>query len=116
MSKLPKIAAFLLIAIGLPALIIDKTSGSDIPLLVGLFILLVSKERKEDERAIAIKTSSVYIALIVSYGIKLLTTNLYSHNFISIQLTEINHFLIMVFSIAIIIYYTRMYINLHPRH
>jgi len=115
MLKVSKIAALLLIAVGVPTLLIDRTSGSDLPLLVGLFILFISNEKREDERAVAIKTSSTYIALVLSYGIKLISTNLYSHNLISIQLTEINHFLIMVFSIAIIIYYSRMHINLNPR-
>ncbi len=115
MQKVINIAGLLLIAAGVPIIITDQTSGSDIPLLVGLFILLISKEKREDERATAIKTSSAYIALVLSYGIKLITTNLYSHRIISIQLTEINHFLIMVFSIAIIIYYSRMYITFSSR-
>ena len=49
------------------------------------------------------------MALIISYGIALLSTNLYSHHLISFQLKEINHFLIMLFAMAIIIYHSRMY-------
>ena len=109
MNNLIKYLSILLIVIGIPVLKIDPSDGSDTPLLVGLFILFVSEEKKDDERAVSIKTSSSYIALILSYGIKLLSTNLYSHHLISFQLTEINHFLIMLFAMAIIIYHSRMY-------
>lgn len=98
-----------LIAAGIPVLIMDQSPAAEIPLLVGLYLLFISKEVREDERAVLIKTSSAYIALILGYGIKLISTNLYSHQLISIQLTEINHFLILVFALAIIIYYGRMY-------
>jgi hypothetical protein len=40
----------------------------------------------------------------------LLTTNLYSHQIISFELVEINHFLILVLSIANLIFYSRMFI------
>jgi len=38
MLKVSKIVALILTAVGVPTLIIDQTSGSDISLLVGLFI------------------------------------------------------------------------------
>lgn len=102
----------MLILTGVPALIVDRSAGSEIPLLVGLFILFVTKERRQDERAIMIKTSSATLALILSYGFKLLTSNLYSHRIISFQLVDINYFLILVFALAVVIYYVRMYIIL----
>lgn len=101
-----------LVLIGIPLLFFGRSTGSEIPLLVGLFTLFISKLYREDERAIAIRYSSTYIALIVGYGIKLLTTNLYSHQLISYQLTEINHFLILVFALALIIFYCRVYITI----
>jgi hypothetical protein len=101
-----------LILVGLPLLFFDNSSGAEIPLLVGLYILFISKLYREDERAIAIRYSSTYIALILGYGIKLLTTNLYSHQLISYQLTEINHFLILVLGLALIIFYCRVYITI----
>lgn len=110
MNRFIKYFGLLLIVAGVPTVLLDLSPGSDIPLLVGLFLLFISKERREDERAVTVKTSSAYIALVLSYGIKLLSTNLYSHDIISLQLTEINHFLIMVFAIALILYYTRMFI------
>ena len=99
----------LLTAIGIPVLILDRSTGAEMPLLVGLFILFISKEAREDERAVFIKTSSTYIALILGYGIKLISSNLYAHQLISFQLTEINHFLILVFALAIVIHYSRLY-------
>ena len=101
----------LLTAVGVPVLIIDKSPSAEIPLLVGLFILFISRETRNDERSVAIKTSSAYIALVLGYAIKLVTTNLYSHQLIPVQLTEINHFLILVFALAIAIYYSRMYVT-----
>ena len=97
--------------LGIPILVADRSAGSEIPLLVGLYVLFIAKVNREDERATAIKNSSTYIALIIGYGIKLIIANLYSHQLIRFQLTEINHFLILVFGLAILIYYGRLYIG-----
>jgi len=107
-----KYFAFLLIAAGIVTLIIDPTKGSEMLLLAGLVILFVTNGKKPDERSISLKTSSAYISLIISYSIKLISSNLYSHQIIRVQLTEINHFLILVFSMSVMIFYTRMYLNL----
>src|SRR5688572_15083788 len=90
-----KFLGFLLVLAGVPVMMFDKSSGSEIPLLVGLFMVLVVSEKVEDERSSMIKTTSLYIAFIVSYGIKLVTTNLFTHDLIVFQLVEINHFLIL---------------------
>ncbi|CAG4999560.1 hypothetical protein DYBT9275_02253 [Dyadobacter sp. CECT 9275] len=103
-----KYLGLLLVVTGMILIITDKSVGSEIPLLAGLFILFVSKGKTEDERAIILKSSSAYIALMLGYGIKLISTNLYVHQVISFQLTEINHFLIMVFALANGIYYLRL--------
>ena len=104
-----KYLALLLIVVGIPTMLLDKTSGSEIPLVVGLFILLVTKEKTEDERSTQIKTTSLYVAFIVSYGVKLLTSNFYDHGWISFELVEINHFLILVLCLANGIFYARLY-------
>jgi len=106
-----KYLGLLLIIIGIPVLFIDQNNASEIPLLVGLYIFFISKEAREDERTLSIKTSSAYIALVLGYGIKLISTNLYEHQLLAVQLTEINHFLILVFALAVVIYYSRLYIN-----
>lgn len=105
-----KFIGLALVLAGIPAIVFDRSAGSDIPLLVGLFMILVIAEKHEDERSLMIKTTSLYIAFILSYGIKLITTNLFSHEMISFQLVEINHFLILVLALANIIFYSRMYV------
>jgi|SRR5688572_27241774 predicted Na+-dependent transporter len=105
-----KFLGLILIITGIPAMLLDTSQGSEIPLLVGLFITLITSEKIEDERSLLIKTTSLYIAFVISYGVKLLTTNLYSHNIISFELVEINHFLILVLSMANFIFYGRMFI------
>ena len=102
-----------LIIIGIPTMILDNSSGSEIPLLVGLFTLLVTSDRHEDERSVQIKTTSSYFAFIISYGAKLITTNLHDHALISFELAEINHFLILTLALANIIFYGRLYILKH---
>jgi hypothetical protein len=102
-----------LIIIGIPTMILDNSSGSELPLLVGLFTLLVTTNRTEDERSVQIKTTSLYIAFIISYGAKLITSNLYDHALISFELTDINHFLILTLTLANIIFYGRIYILKH---
>ena len=95
---------------GIAIFFIDESKGSEIPLLTGLFMIFVSKEKREDERVKILKSSSAYIALIVGYGFKLMSTNLYEHQILSFQLTDINHFLILVFALAICIYYLRLFL------
>jgi len=111
MHKIAKYLGLLLIGIGVVALLYDTSPGAEIPLLVGLFIILVSKEKINDERVEILKASSTYIALIVGYSLKLISTNLYAHQMISFQLVEINHFLILVLALAIGIYYLRLYLS-----
>jgi hypothetical protein len=101
------------IIIGIPTMFLDNSSGSEIPLLVGLFTLLVTTNRTEDERSVQIKTTSLYAAFIVAYGVKLITSNLYDHALIAFELAEINHFLILTLAMANIIFYGRVYILKH---
>jgi hypothetical protein len=105
-----KFLGLALVLAGIPVFFLDSSSGAEIPLLVGLFMVLTGTEKIEDERSLMIKTTSLYIAFIISYGAKLLTTNLFSHEIIGFQLVEINHFIILVLSIANVIYYSRMFI------
>ena len=107
-----KYAGLFLTLIGLIVIFCSNSPSAEITLLVGLFILFVVKGREEDERTKAIRSSSALLALIIGYGLKLLLTNLYEHGLIGIQLTSINYFLIIVFSIANLTYYSRLYIFL----
>ncbi|GAB3894828.1 hypothetical protein GCM10028803_10400 [Larkinella knui] len=111
MNRLVKYLGLLLIGIGIITDLVDQSAGSEIPLLVGLFILFISREKREDERAILLKSSSTSIALIIGYGFKLISSNFYAHQLISFQLTDINYFLILVFALALSIYYLRLYLS-----
>ena len=102
-----------LILIGIPALIVGNASGSEVPLLVGLFILLITTDKFEDERSSQIKTKSLYVAFIMSYAVKLITSNLYDHGFIAFELVDINHFLILTLILANTILYGRLYVLKH---
>ena len=106
-----KYVSIFLIAAGVTILIADKSPGAEILLLAGLFIFFITKEKIQDERAQVFKASSAYIALILGYMIKLISSNLYSHHIITVHLTNINYFLILVFFLAILIFYTRMFIT-----
>jgi hypothetical protein len=105
-----KYLGLLLVVVGLPTIILDNSRGAEMPLLVGLFTLLVTTNKIEDERSAQLKTSSLYIAFIISYAVKLVITNLHDHAFVSFELTEINHFLILTLALANIIFYGRLYI------
>lgn len=55
----------------------------------------------------------MYVAFIIAYGVKLITSNLHDHALISFELAEINHFLILTLAVANIIFYSRLYILKH---
>ncbi len=104
-----KFLGLALIIIGIPVLIFDNSAGSEMPLLVGLFTLLIATDKIQDERSTHIKTTSLYFAFILSYAVKLITSNLFDHALISFELKEINHFLILVLALANVIFYSRLY-------
>nr|WP_068890903.1 hypothetical protein [Pedobacter panaciterrae] len=108
--KLGKYIGLFLIVLGTIILFTSKSPTAEMPLLVGLFTLFISSQDREDERSGAIRTSSAFIALILGYTIKLVITNLYEHQLIAFDLISINYFLIMVFALANIIRFSRLYI------
>ena len=105
-----KYLGLLLVLTGIPTLILDNSAGAELPLLIGLFTLLVTTNKIEDERSIQIKTSSLYIAFVISYALKLIITNLHDHALVTFELVEINHFLILTLALANSIFYGRLYI------
>ena len=105
-----KYLGLLLVIAGIPTVILDNSAGAEIPLLIGLFTLLVTTNKIEDERSIQIKTSSLYIAFVISYALKLIITNLHDHALVTFELVEINHFLILTLALANSIFYGRLYI------
>ena len=105
-----KYLGILLVIVGIPTMLLDNAAGAEMPLLIGLFTLLITTNKIEDERSIQIKTSSLYIAFVISYALKLIITNLHDHALISFELVEINHFLILTLALANSIFYGRLYI------
>lgn len=93
-------------------LIFSKSSAAEFVLLTGLFTLFISFQEREDERSAAIRSSSAFFALIIGYNIKLVISTLYQHQMISFDLISINYFLIIVFFLANVIRYSRLYIFL----
>jgi hypothetical protein len=104
-----KFIGVFLIALGIPLIFVDGSKGSEMPLLVGLFTLFTSPAKIEDERSLSLKTWAIYTAFIISYAFKLLSSNLYSHKMLPIEMLEINHFIILVFALSLVIYYIRFY-------
>ena len=106
-----KLLGWVLVLPGIFVLIFDQSAGAELPLLAGLFIAFITREKTDDERSLYLKSSSAYIAVILGYGVKLISTNLYEHQIIGVKLYEINHFLILVLGIAIILFYSRLYLS-----
>ncbi|WP_316789101.1 hypothetical protein [Pedobacter frigoris] len=109
-SKFSKFLGLFLILIGIPILLTSKSHNPELPLLSGLFVLFISNQTREDERSGAIRSSAALFALIIGYTIKLVISNLYQHQMIGFDLISINYFLILVFSLANIIRFSRLYI------
>ncbi|HTN38008.1 MAG TPA: hypothetical protein VL053_13100 [Arachidicoccus sp.] len=104
-----KYISIFLILFGIIALYTTKSSDAELPLLIGLFTLFISREKREDERSVAVKASSALYALIIAYSLKLIISNLYQHQVIPFDLSSINYFLIVVFSLANIIRFSKLY-------
>jgi hypothetical protein len=104
-----KLVGIFCIVVGVPLFLLDKNKGSEMLLLVGLFMLFTAPQRPEDERSVSLKMSSIYVSFILAYVFKILSSNLYSHHLFPIEMTEINHFMILVFSLSLVIYYFRFY-------
>jgi hypothetical protein len=104
-----KYVALFLVAAGIPTIILDSSAGSEIPLLVGLFMLMISRNKIEDERSIQIRATSFYISFIASYGCTLLLSNLFDNGILPFRLSEINHFLILTLVITNALFYTRLH-------
>ncbi|QJB31974.1 hypothetical protein HF329_11795 [Chitinophaga oryzae] len=110
MKKFSICIGLLLVAVGIPVFLFSGSVNAELPLLIGLFTLFISNQAKEDERSGAIRSSSAFIALVIGYSLHLVMNNLFQHQLIAIRLTTVNSFLIIVFALANIIRYSRLYI------
>jgi hypothetical protein len=95
--------------LGIIVLIMGNTALAIVYLVPGLFLLLTVTEKIADERSISLKFSSLYLALILAYTIKLIISFLYMNQFISFNMSDVNHFIILLLAIANTIYYLRLY-------
>lgn len=106
-----KFIGIALITVGVPLSIIGKSPESTGMLITGLFILFTSWDKIMDERLISLKTSSIYLAVILSYTFKYISAELVKQHLVSYEMTNINHFLLMVFAVANILYYSRLHLG-----
>ena len=105
-----KYLGLFLIIVGIPIMIADVSPNAEFPLMIGLFTVFTGMEKVEDERSVSIKTSSLYIGFILGYTINILSTHTYTYNLMPFHLVRINHFVILVFSLAVSTYYLRMHV------
>jgi hypothetical protein len=105
-----KYLGLFLIMVGLPMIFFAPPVNAEFPLMIGLYTLFTSMEKVEDERSLNIKMSSLYIAFIFAYAIKILVSTLFTRQLIPFNLVEINHFVILVLSLAVAIYYSRLHL------
>jgi uncharacterized membrane protein HdeD (DUF308 family) len=109
MKKIHYFIAVSLIVIGILVLFVPNTPLVEYPLLIGLFTLLTAEETIKDERSTSIRYSSIFIALISGYAIKILINSLHQFQVIEVDLTSINYFLIIVLAIANVTRYVKTY-------
>ena len=104
-----KIIAFSAIALSALYFILGNSSLATMHLMMGLYLLLSSFQKVEDERSSSLRYTSLYVSLIFAYTVKIVSSYLYEKQLISFQMTDINHFIILVLLIANITYYVRLY-------
>jgi len=115
LSHYQKILGIFMIVLGIPMLIFGKSTGTSAGtstvLMYGLFALLSAAEKGQDERSLSLKTSSTFAGFFFGYTIKLVSSYLYEAHIIAVQMTEINHFIILVLSLSTLIFYYRFYLS-----
>jgi len=99
------------IVFGLLRLTGPGASTADYNIMLGLYVMFLSRIERVDERSRALKSSSLHIAFLLAYVILVVISALFGYGVISYELIKINHFLILVFALALIIYYSRLYIT-----
>jgi len=104
-----KFLGIALIAFGLPLAIFNKSSESTSMLISGLFILFISSDKIMDERMRSLKITSMYFAFLVSYVFKYISSELVQMHVMSYEMVNINHFILMVFAVANLTYYSRLF-------
>ncbi|WP_316762230.1 hypothetical protein [Pedobacter aquatilis] len=99
-----------LIALGIPLVLMTTPANSTV-LISGLFVLFTSWEKVMDERLLAFKTTSLYAAIIISYVFRYASKELAKQQLLDYEMTDIDHFILMVFALANLIYYARLWLG-----
>jgi hypothetical protein len=110
-----KFLGIALITIGIPISIISKSENMSM-LIVGLFVLFTSFDKIMDERLYSLKATSMYIAIIFSYTFKHISTELARQHVVSYEMTNIDHFILMIFAVANITYFSRILFSTSNRN
>jgi hypothetical protein len=111
-----KYLGMFLVAVGIPIFAFLPSSnapfsGPEWPLLIGLYTVFFSREKVEDERSAGLRTISLTMAFVLGYVFELITTFLYTKEFIDWHLTQIKHFVVLVLALAVVIFYWMMYLK-----
>lgn len=114
-SYYQKYLGWFMTLLGIPMFIFSKASNADLMLLWGLFLLFTSRERIEDERTTTTKIVSLYAAFVLSYGLKMIWSQLFAQKIVAVELVDIDHFIIMVLSISLIVYHLNLYLSSRVR-
>jgi hypothetical protein len=110
-----KPVAIMMIVIGIPMALTSKATDSTGLLLSGLFLLFITWDKIMDERLISLKATSMYAAMFLSYTFQTITAQLFKQQYITYEMTNINHFMILIFGLANIIYYIRYYAGFNAK-
>jgi hypothetical protein len=106
-----KFLGLTMIAVGIPISVMSKSSENTSMLIIGLFLLFTSWDKVMDERLASIKATSVYLAIVLSYTFKYMSSELVRQGITSYEMTNINHFILMVFAVANLTYYSRLFLS-----
>jgi len=83
-------------------------TGSELPLITGLFLVLFTREKTEDERAQSLRANALMISFAIGYIIEVGTTYLHSKGVLAFQLSTPRYFIMLVLTLGILIFYTRL--------
>jgi len=108
-SIFQRIMAITMIVIGISMLIFRQSVAGSQMLMTGLFLLITALEKDQDERSMSLKATSIFIAFVLAYTFKVMSHKLYHFNWLPMEMTQINHFIILVLALTNMIYYCRLY-------
>lgn len=82
--------------------------GAELPLMTGLFLLMFSKEKIEDERAKALRSKSLMLSFATVYIFEVVTTYLFNEQVIGFHLSQPRYLMILVLGLSTILFYVQL--------